>query len=242
MLKILKAYPTISAFASHGYTVDLPFGEESIHLTAISFVRNPLERLISLYFYYRDIPIRSHLIKYAHGHTLQEFIEYIYQANVQQYSMDRDIISQVSHLTNRNDEVGLLWIQKLIDEEKLLLFPLDRFNEACIALQALFPEYFRNCAYIRRKVSLKTPQSAILVERKIIPEIELDNTLYEIANRCLDSLFRHCGIDAIQLTERLNAFRRTCLIHSPKLLLSGGIRRVLHKSIRLIQTWEQVKV
>ena len=86
----------------------------------------------------------------------------------------------------------------LVNERKLLLFPVERFDESLIVLRCLIPE-LHSLRYVAKNVNSNRPvfdlESNYLSE--VAGIIDQDLQLYSVAVRNLDSLIEWCGSDVV---------------------------------------------
>jgi hypothetical protein len=184
--------------------LDLPFYLEDVSIYAITYVRNPIDRFISHYFYHRND--RSNVAPHAKELTLKDYIDYaLVQGGQQGY-----INGQTCYLTDFLDKPGLSYIRKLIDNGRLLLFPIDTFDLSCLLLEELHARHFKDCSYIRLNVS-KRDQVVTEADRSNISRfVERDFELYQIAQEFLSSRIKNFFSEEKKLREKLRNFHKRC--------------------------------
>lgn len=223
---IIESAPSISCFASHAFSLDLPFRSAARGCRAIVLVRDPVRRFISHYFYHRH---HTRLVKQARQLGLKDYISYALKEGNQPTYLD----GQTWWLSGSADERGFDRIQRLLHEEEILLFPLERFDQACVLLEKIFPDWLGDCSYIRVRVSRKDQEITAKAIESIRPFVPLDQQLWRIAEQRLEDLLeKHFG-SASAVEKQVRAFRLRCLRAAPRLFFGRG----MHFLRRTIAKW-----
>lgn len=227
----------VEVFSSHHVSLDLPFSLEKPKVIAISHVRNPVERFVSQFFYEKNrvnSPGVLHFDSNIKDMTLDEYIEY----GLEKGKDPMHIKGQVWWLSGKTDNSGIQEIDKLIDQRKLYLFPLERFDESCVLLEKLFPGYFKNCAYIKLNVGQQKNELSENIKSRIDKYLNpLDHKLMEIANSQLDKLKNKIFSDDAHFEHSMNDFYDRCAkfeIHQKKMAKKQKILRKVNKIMRKV--------
>ena len=223
--KLINNAPSISCFASHAFSLDLPFGSAARGCRAIALVRDPVRRFVSHYFYHRH---HTRLVKQARQLRLEDYISYALRDGNQPTYID----GQTLFLSGSADAQGVGRIERLLKEEKLFLFPLEHFDKACVLLEKISPVWLRDCSYIRVRVSRKDQVVTARAIESIRPFVQLDYQLWRIAEQRLDDLLMQHFDSMSAVEEHVRAFRRRCVRAVPRLMFGRGmhfLRRIVAK-------------
>lgn len=172
-------------FSSHALrATSLPL-ESKYPFISISMVRDPRQLAVSCYFDMRNrVAGEQHLIKST---RLGELIRLWRESDFER----RDLACSVPQLRWLYPGVanGLEKMEKDIERNRLLLFPVHRFDDAMVCLEQLFPKQFHDCSYSKKEnASFRDHE---LSEEDLeavsqLPWLSEDYKLLEAANRFLD--------------------------------------------------------
>lgn len=187
MQKICVYRPSLRLISSHCLTCDFPqkFAEKQIRI--ISFIRNPIDRFSSHYHFCRKSNI--HFEPKAKELDINSYIDWFLDDNYKPTyeNLHNPNLSQYDFFSwNFEKHLGFDEIKKLIQENKLHLFPADKFDDACLVLQKLFPKDFRDMRY--NKNINKTNHKQKISDanyRKLQDKFKNDFALYQIAQNYL---------------------------------------------------------
>jgi hypothetical protein len=134
-------HPQYRCIASHMFSLDLPETAAGRKTVALAFVRHPLERVLSLYFY--DLQLaRENGVELA-----RDPAEYFFGL-LREQGQKRFFNGQSRHLlrgVETADPRG--WLHQQCATGRLLLLPVEEFSTALLLLEKLFPNDFSNTAY-----------------------------------------------------------------------------------------------
>jgi hypothetical protein len=141
--RILEFAPHIDAIASHLISLDLPWFSQRHSIYAISFVRDPVDRAISLFYYLQKLAAQR-------GGSVcdnaEEFFNRILQSDSEEkkpYSNAQGIfLGKFAH-----NACSLNQLQQHVDSGQLVIAPMDRFDDACLVLEKIHPDYLSDMAY-----------------------------------------------------------------------------------------------
>ncbi|MGA2053210.1 MAG: hypothetical protein ABSH19_07860 [Opitutales bacterium] len=181
MARIIALYPRYDAIASHRYSFDLPFDDPACPRTvhALAFVRDPVERTLSHYFFSRrragvdTLPVHLDLVSYFEEFDREPGLLPNYKNG------------QVRRLAGSG---GLPRIEELIRAGHASVFPLHRFDDAMLVLEARFPKNFPDCAY--HQVRNRTERGQLVpdpVRQLIARHQDADFALVRLAEQELDT-------------------------------------------------------
>ena len=219
----LKQGSFMRAASSHRFTADLPYELENLNIVGISFLRNPVDRFISNYYYVKKLPVKN---KITTSQSLEEFVAYL-EANPNVYS-DQNLQSKTMLLPYDA-------LAERLQQGQLHMFPVDRYDHALMVLQKLYPNEFRDVSYKSRNVNKAKPDTTPDSLRKRIEKLETkDLKLYQLANEYLDqSIEEH--FQAGELETYLKRHQRNCKIRSLFLDFCVTFAEKVHFKVRSIK-------
>lgn len=201
--EIIRCHPWLTGFSDHKLSLDLPFDSEHANVHSLCFVRDPVERFISRFFFHRNFEEVNCI---AQKMTFREFAN----AELVQQHAHPQTNSQIYFLNGGADNQSLDVIVSAIATEKTYLFPIERFDEACIVLEKLHPETFADLSYVRINTSNRkdTIQD---VDRHFVQELlNADLALTEIASQHLDHRLQQAFDTVENREEALAEFQDRC--------------------------------
>lgn len=177
-----KLHPQYDCLASHMFSLNLPYDFEEKDIKAITFIRNPVDRALSLYFY------TFRMAKLNSGFKPPESIENFFDALFSDKENRRFCNAQFGFLLGHHSfEVGISEIEMLANSGNLFIAPVERFDDACILLEYKYPNYFRNTAYgLRRNVAERDREVPVHITKMLTDHNKLDLDLHKIAEHLLD--------------------------------------------------------
>ncbi|NJK38235.1 MAG: hypothetical protein HC920_11040 [Oscillatoriales cyanobacterium SM2_3_0] len=210
----------------------MPYDRPEYHVRGIAFVREPTERFISHYFYCRHNsqgdfdPLAKQLDITAYTRAVIQDQNRVGLVNGQTYHLMGDRSSQYFQ---QNFEL----LKQRIEQQQLLLFPVSRFDEACMLLEHLFPEDFHDCAYIRQNISDKDQSVTDSVREMIYSSMTLDYQLLELANIQTNQLIASTFASEVEKQTQNLKFEQRCqkLQHQ----LNSPWRRIKQLGLRTTQ-------
>ena len=175
--------------ASHRLTLDQPFHLRDVKYRCICFVRDPIERIISEYFYLRKPGVVDALGWAKNARSAEEYLQRILE-EPDRYVLGVD--GQFRFIT-WNTSLGLDDIRSLISEEKLFLFPMERFDDACLFLETAYASLFRDTSYAR--VNTNSAKSTVSLSEdqttRLRVAIMKDRALYDMASQNIEEKIAH---------------------------------------------------
>lgn len=232
MKNLFYLYPH-KCFSSHNYSL-ASLSNDLGGVTAISFVRNPLDKLISSYFYLRNRDLTStwHITKRK---SLEELVDYmVTKDDYNPFLLDSSQVKWISGYS----KTGLEKIKKALKDNELLLFPTDRFDESCVILEQMFPDSFKDCSY---DIKINTSQKEYDIPDHLIERISRlewfaeDIELYSLANENINALIE-TRFGKTQFEQKLGGFIERCdkkrteqeIINTPPSSDNSLIRKIYH--------------
>lgn len=199
-------HPQYECLASHMFSLDLPFESERIDFRAITFIRNPVDRALSLYSY------SFRMAKLNPGYQPAGSIQDFFKSIIDNGDDARFFNAQYRFLCGENNKInGIDKIKGLSESGKLLIAPLERFEDACLILEKLYPTNFKNAAYGGRSNASKKPKHVPIELAYLLEEKNyLDWELLDIANQLFDDLFKKVFLKNDELHSARMKFQKRC--------------------------------
>lgn len=192
---------------------------------AIAFVREPVGRFISHYRYCRQVAKEGLLFdKEAASLDLDEYILEVLYSNPKQDLWN----GQCYHLFGDADSNCYSKRIASIDHERVMLLPVERFRDACLLLEGMFPKEFVNCAYKIENISKGSLDVSEKAQAEILNVMNFDRELYEVANRAFEEKLSKCFPEFSDLVAARAEFEKRCLG-----LDSGESNRVRNLTLKI---------
>ncbi len=198
------------AIGGHRICLDLPFDElKSVDLKAICFVREPLARLRSEFFYIKQLPGNVGQNKLIRQLEYPQYLEYLLQNPTACKKISH---YQIQHLFGKLP-IDFDLLTDLIDSHQLLLFPLEQFSQACLYLEKALPNHFINASYVKRNINQKITDNKYQdLETKLRSQLIPDNRLYTLAEHQFKTLIDQT-FSPSELKQAQSNFARGCQLH-----------------------------
>lgn len=222
--------PGIDCISSHRLSLDLPFGRTGREIVALCFVRDPVERLLSHYFYERNRTYERRHFAHLRELSPEQFVERVLTEPREQYLLDY----QHRYLATNVPDLDTDGIRALVDSGRLLPLPLERFDEALLVLQATFPDRFRDVRYVRQNESKKDRAFDPALRARVVERMPRDLALHALANSWLDAQIAQRFADRATFDSALAVHRGRCRRHELFAVRpSAWAKRVLGRLARL---------
>lgn len=195
MSRIIAMYPALDCIASHRYGFALPFADPACprEVHAFSFVRDPVDRALSHYFFHRGRPWVNT------GPVHVDLLPYFEKFDREPASLRNYKDGQTRLLAGR---AGFPRIEELVRAGHVHVFPMDRFDDAMLVLEKTHVDLFPDCSYAARNPS--TPDQSVPGEiRQLIQKHQqADLALLHLAEQRLDAELQRLYPDPTELAAR----------------------------------------
>lgn len=177
--EIVRCHPWVRCMSDHKLSLDLPWEHEEASVYAVSYVREPVERFISRYFFHRHfeevncIAQRLSFREFANAELVDQYVHP--QTN-----------SQIYFLNGGRDKEDMSVIEKALAKGRAFLFPIERFDESCICLERLFPTVFSDLSYVRANVSKKDAEISETDRQFVRRYLKEDDAVFARSHQFLD--------------------------------------------------------
>ena len=203
------ATPWLNGFSDHKLSLDLPFDSPHATVYALCFVRDPVERFISRFFFHRNFEEVNCI---AQSMTFREFAN----AELLEKHAHPQTNSQICFLNGGGDHQNLDVIDRAIATDRAFLFPIERFDEACIVLEKRFPQTFTDLSYVAINTSNRQDKidgdDRALVSNLLAADFQLNSLANSQMQRWLETTFDSASAQADALAE----FRDRCSRRYPQ--------------------------
>ena len=198
--EIVRLYPALKAVASHRFSLDLPWGEPGLALHPISFVRDPVDRIASWYFYTR---FHKTLGTRSRDMSLRDYCADLISRDDDDAKMLLN--GQLRFLTGEATEASLERIRTHLRDRTAWIFPVERFDEACLLLERQLPGLLPDTAYIKKNVSKRDQPIDPAIRELLAPHVRLDQGLRDACTEAMERL-----LAGTPVAGQLEDFQRRC--------------------------------
>lgn len=190
----------LRCYSDHRLSLELPFDTDLVDLKALAFIREPVDQIVSQYHFQQSNANRE---KVSKDTNLHEFVEARYRKKG-----GRAYRLQIRRLAGITQNKSIADISELIAQKKLLLFPLDQFDLACVVLERLHPLEFRDLRYTRKNKgperTVETPKETESLIRELAGP---DFRLYALAQKTLAQAAAKVFESELEQTQAATNFR-----------------------------------
>jgi len=202
---IAQSQPWLRCISDHKLSLDLPYDFPQASIHALAFVREPVDRYVSRYFFHRHADI------HCAAKTAADLRAFVEQELVQGH-VEPHVRSQVRLLNQGRSDHDLTVIHQAIETGRAFLFPVENFDEAAVCLETLFPITFRDLSYVRVNQAERThdvdPETLALMHQ----HLAADQPLYQLACQELERCIRQCFPHAWDFDVALRDFQARCAV------------------------------
>jgi hypothetical protein len=201
--EIIRCHPGVQCLSDHKLSLDLPFEHEHAEVFALSYVRDPVDRFISRYFFHRHFEEVNCI---AQRMSFREFAI----AELVQQEVHPQTNSQIYFLNGGKSFDSMEVIDRAIATGRAFVFPIERFDESCICLEQLYPTVFSDLSYVRANVSKRDADISQTDRDFAYRYLKMDDTVFERANRFLENTLKQAFPSDDLRNSALASFKDRC--------------------------------
>ena len=201
--EIVRCHPWLRGFCDHKLSLVLPFDSEHANVHALYFVRDPVERFVSRFFFHRNF---EEVNCVAQKMSFREFAS----AELVDHYAHPQTNSQINFLNGGTGNQDLQPIQSAIKTGKTILAPIEKFDETCVCLEKLYPDDFQDLSYVRVNTSNRNDAIADEDREFVAEHLADDQPLIELASAELEKLIDRAFETREQFSSTLNKFKERC--------------------------------
>lgn len=201
--EIVEAHSWVKCLSDHKLSLDLPYDLEASNILALSYVRDPVERFISRYFFHRHFEEVNCI---AQQMSFRDFAN----AELVEQQCPKQTNSQIYFLNHGRSFTETNIIQSAIDSGKAFLFPIERFDESCICMERLYPTMFTDLSYVRANVSKRDAQVSEEDRQFALRYLKQDFPVWEMAEKFMDQTLERVFGSSEEKDEALAEFQDRC--------------------------------
>lgn len=172
--RIIDNFPHLQCLTGHKLSLDLPFYRKDLDIKAFTWVRDPVDRFVSHYWYHRN---HTNLVPEAKTMDLLEYTEWALKYEHQKMYIN----GQTRFLSGGSVET----IRSMVKDGNLLLFPLSKLQESFYTLSHKFPEIFVDLKIKNKNVSKKDQTLPDNFRELILPYVEEDLYVLELSRQTI---------------------------------------------------------
>ena len=196
--EIVRCHPWVTCLSDHKLSLDLPYEHEHANVLALCYVRDPVERFISRYFFHRHFEEVNCI---AQRMSFRDFAV----AELEHQEVSPQTNSQIYFLNGGDSDSDMTVIESAVSTGQAFLFPIERFDESCILMEQRFPDHFKDLSYVRANVSKKdseiTEDDRAFVREHLVADFSVFDLAHDELNRKLEETFPDQGARAARLAE-----------------------------------------
>lgn len=201
--EIVRCHPWVTCFSDHKLSLDLPYDHEHANVLALCYVRDPVERFISRYFFHRHFEEVNCI---AQRMSFRDFAV----AELENEDVHPQTNSQIYFLNGGVSETDLTVIESAVSTGQAFLFPIERFDESCIVMEQRFPDHFKDLSYVRANVSKKDAEISEEDREFVRKHLIADYSLFDLARDEMDRKLEETFPDPTARSARLAEFQDLC--------------------------------
>ena len=201
--EIIRCHPQYGCISDHKFSLNLAYDHAQADIYALCFVRDAVDRFVSRYFFHRHF---EEVACIAQRLSFREFAE----AELVHGFAHPQTNSQISFLNGGVSSERLDEIETVLQTGRVLLFPIERFDEAVVAMERVYPACFPDMSYVRANVSVRDGEVSSEDLEFVRPYFSNDTPLWELSQRELDLFVGRAFPDAEERAAALEEFRDRC--------------------------------
>ena len=201
--EIVRCHPQYKCISDHKFSFDLPYESEFVNILSLGYVRDPIERFISRYFFHRHYEEVNCI---AQRMSFREFAN----AELIEQQSHPQTNSQIHFLTCGRSTEDLSLIENSLATGKAFLFPIERFDESCICLEKLYPNSFPDLSYKRANVSKRDAEISDSDRALVQRYLKIDQPVCDLADDFLNQTLASTFDSMEERQSALAEFKDLC--------------------------------
>jgi hypothetical protein len=185
--RMLEFHPQLLGVSSHLLSLDLPWDSENFMICAVAFVREPIDRAQSLFFYQQKTSNNKGISGQVNSESFFQSI------------LDKDseagypfMNAQWNFLQGKRSSWQYDFLLTHIQSGRLVIAPMERFDDACILLEKIHPELLPDMAYpCRQNTTARTSVLPLEIQEALAEQNSRDFELYEWTQAVFDRQFEN---------------------------------------------------
>jgi len=201
--EIVRCHPQYKCISDHKFSFDLPYESHCVNILAFSYVRDPVDRFISRYFFHRHFEEVNCI---AQRMSFREFAN----AELIEQQVHPQTNSQIHFLTCGRSTEDVSLVENSLNTGRAFLFPIERFDESCICLEKLYPDSFPDLSYVRSNVSKRDAEISDAERDLVLRYLKIDQPVCDIADEFLEKTLASTFDSLEQRQAALADFKDRC--------------------------------
>ena len=129
----------LRCLAGHSVSADLPYDHSEYNVIGITFLRDPVDRLLSEYFYLKKLGFRNFI-----NRDWNSFLEEIAEKGPE---------NNFWNLQAKYLQISPKNMASRLAEGKLIAIPQHKYDEGLMLLKYIFPEEFADISYVSQNIN-----------------------------------------------------------------------------------------
>lgn len=194
----------LQCMSDHKLSLDLPYDHDQRLVHALTFVREPVDRFVSRYFYHRKAEIDCA----AKTTDFREFVQYeLLDGNV-----EPQVASQLHFLNYGRSRSELDFVESTLETGRVFLFPVEKFDEAAVCLETQFPETFQDLSYLPVNQAARDRRVSDEDLQLVRENVAGDLPLHDRSHRFLESMIDRLFANRTEFEFALRDFQARCAV------------------------------
>ena len=214
---VLDQGTRLRCLAGHSVSADLPYDHIDYNVIGITFLRDPIDRLLSEYFYLRKLGFKNIMN--------QDWVGFIH------HIADNGPTDSFWNSQAKSLQISPKNITSRIEEEKLIVIPQHKYDEGLLLLKHLFPKEFSDISYVSQNINPGRGKGGECPDWFKDKCLAVDYEIYNIACSNFDRQIENCigsKMDVLRIKHQNSCNQRKVLKQPIKSLFSK-INSILEK-------------
>lgn len=201
--EIVRCHPWLTCFCDHKLSLNLPFDCPHADVRALCFVRHPVDRFVSRFFFHRNFEEVNCIAQ------KMSFRDFANMELIEKYAHPQTN-SQINFLNGGLGNDNLEAIRAAIESGKTILAPIEKFDAACVCLEKNYPDCFKDLSYVRVNTSNRSDLIDPGDRDFVADQLAADLPLMDLAERQLEQWISETFESVAQFQDSLEQFKERC--------------------------------